>query len=78
MTFDFLVHSNEMACRKWGPIGLDPVGSLSGIETPKILIHDLQQHIVNLDVAKHMKMCGNKTLLHISLPMEVHFKALSQ
>ena len=53
-------------------------GSLRGFETPKIFLHDLRQQMVNPEMAKHMTMSGNKTLRHISLPLEGWFKARSQ
>ena len=28
MTYNFVFHSNEMACRKRGPLGLDPIKSV--------------------------------------------------
>ena len=44
----------------------------------KVLLHYLGQHIVNPEMAKHMTMSGNKTLLHISLPLELWLKSHSQ
>jgi hypothetical protein len=53
-------------------------GSLRGFETPKILLHVLRQQIVYPERAKSMTLSGNKTLPHISLPLEGRFKARSQ
>jgi hypothetical protein len=52
--------------------------SLRGFETPKVLIHYLRQQIVNPERAKSMTLSGNKTLPHISLPLEGRFKAGSR
>jgi hypothetical protein len=53
-------------------------GSLRGFETPKVLLHDLRQQIVNPERAKSMILSGNKTLPHIPLPLEGRLKACSQ
>jgi hypothetical protein len=47
-------------------------------KTPKVLLHDLRQQIVNPERAKSMTLSGNKTLPHISLLLEGRFKARSQ
>jgi hypothetical protein len=51
--------------------------SLRGFETPNVLLHDLRQQIVDPEKAKSMTLSGNKTLPHISLPLEGRFKARS-
>jgi hypothetical protein len=53
-------------------------GSLRVFETPKVLLHDFRQQIVNPERANSMTLSGNKTLPHISLPLEGRFKARSQ
>jgi hypothetical protein len=48
------------------------------LKKPKVLLHDLRQQIVNPERANSMTLSGNKTLPHISLPLDGRFKARSQ